>query len=223
MVGVAKRYELYETGRALDRVLAFSDGVFAIAITLLVLNFRVPELSGGDIDRKLLDFLDNEWSMLLNYVLSFFVIAKFWLAHHRLSLLLNKVDPAFMAWNLVLLAFIVFLPYPTELSGTYEDSVASTVIYSATLVVTSVVSAVLWRVAQEHKLMDERVTDDFNRHSNFRAMGIPIVFGLSIPIAFVNVSAARFSWLLLFAIRLFEARRFDSVHHPFGQPDDVQS
>src|ERR1700730_4627943 len=105
--------DLDEQGRGLDRAIGFSDGVFAIAITLLVLNFRVPSVPTHNVDARLLDALSHETGIVIGFAVSFYTIARFWIAHHRLSILLRRVDSGFIVLNLVLLAAIVFLPFPT--------------------------------------------------------------------------------------------------------------
>src|SRR5260370_8201530 len=92
--------ELDESGRGLDRTIGFSDGVFAIAITLLVLNFRVPQVPSHGVDAHLLDALTDETGTLTGFVISFYVIARFWIAHHRLSFLLRHPDSVFTLLHL---------------------------------------------------------------------------------------------------------------------------
>ena len=141
-----------ERGRALSRVIAFSDGVFAIAITLLVLNFRVPDVSGPNLNHKLLDALYDDWGLWLSYGLSFLIIAKFWTVHHRLSLLLRRIDSRFIALNLVFLACVVVLPFPTELLGTYGDTITATVLYAAAMTLAGLASGALWEHARRATL-----------------------------------------------------------------------
>lgn len=68
----------------IGRITAFSDCVFSIAMTLLVVSLEIPKIDGNQVDRELRTFLDQEWGQLLGYALSFYVLARFWLAHHRL-------------------------------------------------------------------------------------------------------------------------------------------
>ena len=111
-------FEFDEKGRGLDRVIAFSDGVFAIAITLLVLNFRVPHVVGThDQNRQFFEGLWHDSGLVLGFALSFYVIARYWRSHHRLSPRLKTIDNRFISLNLIFLALIVFLPYPTEIIG----------------------------------------------------------------------------------------------------------
>jgi len=108
----------WETGR----VEAFSDGVFAIAITLLVLDIRIEPDQYDHLLRALLD----EWSSYFAYVTSFFTVGSVWIAHHALFTRLKYIDPVLLRLNLVLLLVAAFLPFPTAvLSQAFEESTRS--------------------------------------------------------------------------------------------------
>jgi uncharacterized membrane protein len=147
-------------GLNLTRVEAFSDGVFAIAITLLVLELTVPEGSEDD----LLEAIVDQWPSYLAYVVSFATIGATWLRHAALTHHLQRVDAAFVRLNLLVLMVVASLPFPTRLLGEYarEDDaerVAATVFGVALLVTATLVSA-LWRHAIRAQLLREDVADD---------------------------------------------------------------
>jgi uncharacterized membrane protein len=195
------------------RAEAFSDGVFAIAITLLVLNFRVPQVPSHGVDAHLLDALTDESGTLTGFVVSFYVIARFWIAHHRLSVLLRHVDPVFIAWNLGFLGAIVFLPFPTEVVGRYGQSTTAVVFYASAMTVTGVLSGVVWQYAVTHDLIDERMMLQAKRQALARAVITPLVFATSVPIAFIDPDAAKYWWILLVGQR-FVSRRFGGTEQP---------
>jgi len=134
-----------ETGR----VEAFSDGVFAIAITLLILDVKVPAKVGpGNLGRVLLE----EWPMFLAFLTSFFTIGVMWMNHHRLFTLIHAVDDSLVALNLLLLLGITWIPFPTALLATHlrasgNDRMAA-LIYSATFFVMAIFFRVLWSYAR---------------------------------------------------------------------------
>src|ERR1700709_1692728 len=97
------------------RLEALSDGVIAIAITLLILEIKVPEGAGEDLPHQ----LTEQWPSYVSYVVSFFVIGVIWLNHHALFAHLARVDRKLMALNLVLLFTIATIPWPTSLLATY--------------------------------------------------------------------------------------------------------
>jgi uncharacterized membrane protein len=204
-------FQLDERGRGLDRILAFSDGVFAIAITLLVLNFKVPNLPGNhDLSHRLLHALTHDVGLYVGFIVSFYMVARFWVSHHSLSLVLRKADPTFVTLNLMFLACIVFVPFPAELLGVYPDTTTAVVFYAAALVVTSVMAALLWHVAFVRGLTDPKAGDVRGEAFTRTAM-TAVVFGASIPIAFVNTSVAKELWILLAVAPFVIARRRSRV------------
>jgi uncharacterized membrane protein len=209
-----------ERGRGLDRTIGFSDGVFAIAITLLVLNFRIPQVGSHGVDAHLLDALGHETSIFVGFVLSFWVISRFWVAHHRLSILLRRVDSTFIALNLVFLAAIVIIPYPTEILGRYGSSKTAVVFYAATLTISGTLSGAVWWYAMRRRLVDERMTAQERREAVLRSLTTPLVFATSVPIAFINTEAAKYWWILLVGQR-WVSRRFSRTDEPSARADQA--
>jgi uncharacterized membrane protein len=130
------------------RVEAFSDGVFAIAITLLVLEIRIEPSGFEHLWRALAD----EWPSYLAYVTSFLTVGGVWLAHHGLFTRLRFVDPALMRLNILLLMAVSFLPFPTglmaeALRGSEAAERAAVVVYGATALVIEALLATAWRYA----------------------------------------------------------------------------
>jgi uncharacterized membrane protein len=125
---------------AKSRIEAFSDGVIAVAITLLVLDLRVPEPDGtGDLGSRLSEL----WPNYLAYVVSFVAIGIMWINHHAMLRRLAGVDHSVLVFNLLLLLFIVVLPFTTSLLATYLDAPdggrLAAVVYAGSFLVTSVV------------------------------------------------------------------------------------
>jgi uncharacterized membrane protein len=135
------------------RLEAFSDGVFAIAITLLVLEISVPEDAGDDLLHAVL----AEWPSYLAYVVSFATIGAAWLSHSTITEYLEQVDPVFVRLNLLLLLVVSFLPFPTKLLAGYigetgPERVAATV-YGLTLLAVGAMLAAVWSYAVNHHLV----------------------------------------------------------------------
>ena len=126
--------------RDVDRLVAFSDGVFAIAITLLVLSLTVPTVSDKHLGKALQGLLPE----LFTYGLSFLVVGMFWMAHHRTFRSLVKVDRTLLWINLAVLGFVALLPFPTEILGRYGDTTLGTVVYAAAICAVGTVSVLLW-------------------------------------------------------------------------------
>lgn len=187
----AKRREENEIEFA--RIVAFSDGVFSIAITLLVLNLTIEKhLASDEVAHALLE----QWESLLSYAISFAVIARFWLNHHRFFGQVTAFDSRLIALNMVYLAFVVLIPFSSEVLGEYGGQTPSVVLYSANLAAVVIVGFVMITDARRAGLttIDERM----QREGAIRAAFIGGVFLLSIPLAFVDSGIAPLIWLLLF-------------------------
>lgn len=208
-----------DSGRSLERLIAFSDGVFAIAMTLLVLSLTVPTLTGSaeKINDELWTTLREQLPELLSYAISFAVIGRYWLIHHRLFRLVRRADPPLLVWNLALLAVIAIIPFPTELLGRYGDTTAAVVAYSCTMVLVGLTNIGLTQHVYRAGLLDERVTEEFRDHAQWRGVMVPAAFAISIPIAFVDPIAATWSWAVLIVVMsvVIKRRYGDSIRHPY--------
>src|SRR3954452_5247707 len=115
-----------------NRIVAFTDGVFAIAMTLLVLGLTVPSGS-EDLTH---DLLDNQGDFLA-YGISFAVLGRYWLSHHRFFSALERFDGVLMALNLFYLAWIALVPFTSQVLGDYGDKTDSVVLYAINMIFVS--------------------------------------------------------------------------------------
>ena len=186
------------------RLEAFGDGVFAIAITLLVLEIAVPAVSGIE----LLHGLAEQWPAYLAYGMSFFSIGVLWIAHYGVTRALRGVDALFLRLNLLFLFFVAFLPYPTRLLAEYltdknGERVAVTV-YALTLLAISVTLRLLWHyVTEDRRLLSDDITDEQISATNTTltpALGfyaIAVGLGLVAPLAAVVLLALAIVFLAI--------------------------
>jgi uncharacterized membrane protein len=121
------------------RLEAFSDGVFAIVITLLVLDIRLPEVSYAELPHA----LEMIFPKIISYVLSFAVIGLYWMGHHYYFRLLEKTNGVFIWLNILLLLLISFIPFPTSLLGTYQFQTIPVLMYGVNLLAVNVVSMIM--------------------------------------------------------------------------------
>lgn len=191
MAGPGQSYERGEVEFA--RVLAFSDGVFAIAMTLLVVGIGIPDVRESDLG----DALRKLRPEILSFFISFIVIGYYWLAHHRFFARLKSITPGLMAVNLVYLAAIAFVPFPTALVGKYEQSSMSVIIYALTLGTASLLEAVMFAWARRSGCLRMVVPDDAFRFAMVASLLPVLVFALSIPISLASTTLALLSWLLV--------------------------
>jgi uncharacterized membrane protein len=183
-----------------DRVLFFSDAVFAIAITLLVVDIRVPDVTSGVVDAS--QALHDARYKILGFVISFLVIGLFWMGHHRLFRYITALDRPLIFLNLLFLGTIAFLPYPTALLFVSSTSqVAATVFYAACVAGAGFAELAVWVYAIRAKgLVPASIPPAFRRYELAQLLPTPVVFGLSIPVAFVAPGVAPFTWILLVPI-----------------------
>jgi uncharacterized membrane protein len=199
-----------ETGR----VEAFSDGVFAIAITLLILDIKVPEppdgfsaLSSAEGTRWLLHELASRWASYVAYLMSFVVILVMWVSHHRIFKLVARVDGPFLFWNGLLLLLISFVPFPTSLAATYFLTPAAKVgaaVYAGHGVAISFTFEGLWGYATRRgKLMAPGTEETVARMTSRYRFG-PWMYVVCFVVALFSATAALAMCLVFAAFFAFE-------------------
>ena len=204
----AREQELTE-GKALERLIFFSDAIFAIAMTLLVLDIPRPGPR-----TNLATFLTTHDGKFIAFFISFWVIALFWLGHHRLFRYVRHLDHGLIMINLVLLFWVAFLPYPSAILGDRADTVSATVFYAAVMCLAGLSSASLTWYAVSHRGFTGPIHPAMARYYTFRGLATTLVFAISIPIALIlSPTAAQAWWFVLFALhfgaRLIAERRAD--------------
>jgi uncharacterized membrane protein len=143
------------------RVEAFSDGVFAIAATLLVVDLKPPR--GAMTGAQLVDALVAEWPTYVSYAMSFLYLGIIWAHHHAVYRLLKRTDQVFLTINILFLMVIAVLPFPTAILGEYlgergERHRIATLVYTGTLFVTALLFNALWLWGKhERRLIDDMV------------------------------------------------------------------
>ncbi len=176
-----------ETGR----LEAFSDGVFAVAITLLVLNIKIPGLESSPNtlpgDDELWKMLRGEWPMLIAYVTSFATIGVMWLNHHKLFRHIKRVNNPLILINLLLLLIIVFIPVPTALLAEYlihPEAHTAALLFSGTYFLMASCFNILWRYAAYHnrllgKNVDSQSVAAISRQYLYGPLLYLIIFGVA--------------------------------------------
>lgn len=190
-----------EARRELDRIVNFSDGVFAIVITLLILTIQVPEIPPALVARELPSRLLALEPKILSYVISFLVVAVYWMAHHRVFRPIRGYDGTLLWLNFLFLMVISFLPFPTSLLGEYGEQQLPMVIYAANVSVASLLlTAISWYAKNRGNLVAPGLDEGHTGHRRLQGLEVPVVFLLSIAVSFFSVRAAMYSWLVLLAV-----------------------
>jgi len=195
-----------EPNKVMDssRVVGFTDGLFVVAATLLVVSIDIPTIPERDVATQLPHVLDDIVPQLLSYFISFAVIVLFWFRHHALFGRVHTHDARFVALNMVFLAFIAVLPFPSELLGKYGQEKISVVIYAINVLVLSSLLISLYVYSERKNLVDADVEGGIYR---VRALSVLLVFGTSIPVALLfGARAAEYTWLGMFIVPRLLAR-----------------
>jgi uncharacterized membrane protein len=172
-----------------SRLEAFSDGVFAIAITLLVLDLKVP--TRDELHGTLASALLAEWPRYAAYVVSFFVIGVIWINHHTVMDAIARVDKSLLVLNLALLLTVVTIPFTTSLFAEYlqagSEAKLAAALYSAVMFVHAVLWIVFWRHAAYHPALLAPEIDPARARASVRgfSFGVP-VYAIAMGLSFVS-------------------------------------
>src|SRR6266545_6102112 len=174
-----------------QRIEAFSDGVFAIAITLLIIEISVPHVTG---EGSLAAALGDLWPSYGAYVLSFVMIGIYWVNHHSLFRLFVRTDHFFLMLNVFFLMAIAFLPFPTAVLGEYlNDSVerdSAVRLYSLGLLLPAFGWIVVWLYANARGLVDERLAPEYVRFLTVQYLLSNVLYAGALMLSFLDAWVA---------------------------------
>jgi uncharacterized membrane protein len=181
------------------RVESFSDGVFAFAITLLVLSIPIPDIKAAD-DQFLTAALLRAIPQLVPYVTSFATIGIIWLNHHSMFNEVEKVKHTTLTLNLLLLLVIAFIPYPTGVIGRYGALRSAVVFYGATFTAAGLAFSALWLDIRRNRLSREHKNEARIRSTTVRNLIGPVIYPAATALAFI---APKTSLGIFFGLAVF--------------------
>jgi uncharacterized membrane protein len=196
------------------RVEGFSDGVFAIAATLLAVEMKVPR--GASNIEQLQQTLTSQWPVYISYGMSFVYLGIYWSHHTRVFRLFKRTDHIFLKLNVLFLMMIALIPFPTALLGEFlqvrdERGRLVVLIYSGLLFATSCFFNLIWLYATyRNRLIDQNTPADLIKTISKHYGVAPIVYGLAFLVAFWSPPVSLF---LNFLAALFYFLPFQLVHH----------
>ena len=204
MSDVRSRYRrVFDDGSDTERMVFFSDAVFAIALTLLVIDLAVPEDRDGTAGEVLLGL----WPNFLAYALSFTIIAINWVSHYRRYRVIKTHDSWLLLLNLVLLFFIALLPFPTSLLSSYSGQAPAVALYAFVVGLLSALQWATWQYAYSKGMVDASVDKGLFRWVRINQLAVPLVFWASIPIAILwDGGIAMYFWFALFPVNFIIGR-----------------
>lgn len=199
----------------MERIVFFSDAVMAIAITLLAIDLKIPEISPALAAVQLPARLEELLPRLGSFFISFVVIGVYWNAHHRYFSYINRYDTLLILLNMVFLLFIALMPFVASLLGQYAFLPLGVIVYSLAVSLTGLSLASIWfHATYRHRLVDEHLEAGAIRYRLQVALLGPLIFLISIPFAWISPSATMTVWwispLLLFGITRLTRRRTSS-------------
>jgi uncharacterized membrane protein len=186
-------------------MILFSDAVLAIAITLLAIEIKIPVLEPGEItERALLGEIRHLVPKLLGFLISFFIIGVYWTRHHTLFGYVTASTGRLIWLNLLFLFSIALMPFSTGLLGEYSTPdtlhlVTPLIVYALNVCLTGVMNLLLWRYVTDPRnhVTDGTMDPAMARAARLRAVIIPAIFALIVPVAFIDAVAARYVPLLI--------------------------
>jgi uncharacterized membrane protein len=188
-------------GDDLGRILALSDGVFAFAMTLLVLSLAVPVYLHRPTNGMLIGFLLGDWTALFGYVFAFVMIGIWWVVHHRTFLYIARFDSGLLWINMALLMEVAVMPFVLSFYLTYDYRQVAVVLFDVIQIALGLTSTVLWEYAKRQRLTKPEVPAAAAKFFTDRGLASSAVFAASIGISFVNVSAAQYFWVAVFVVQ----------------------
>ncbi|MGZ5484713.1 MAG: TMEM175 family protein [Nitrososphaeraceae archaeon] len=181
-----------------EHVISFSDAVFAFAITLMALSIDIPDLPSNLTQSELLDKLYGLFPQFESYIISFAVIAIFWVSYHQVFNHIKGSHIIMVYLNLLFLLLITLLSLSTSLVINYGGYHIPYIIYSFMVILTSSLLAMIWWHATKDKLLiDKNLRSLYIKGVMINLISIPLVFTISIIISFVNLGIAEYFWLVI--------------------------
>lgn len=188
-----------------DRLEMFSDGVFAIVITLLVLEVKVPEIANSVTSFEFVHELGQLWPKLYAFVLSFALIYIIWMNHHQTFNMIVKSNRTLMLLNGLILFFTVLVPFPTALVGEYPFQPLAGVIYGAVMAFLAISHLILYQYATKKKLIDESIPQEVVERGFKRTLVGPIFYTIGAVCALIFLPASYIMYILIAIYYLFPA------------------
>jgi len=192
--------------RTTDRMAGFSDAIFAFAMTLLMLDIKVPDVPHGAASDELTAWVAAQAPMLLIYVLSFVVIGLFWMNHHRMFQHIHRHDSVLMWLNMAFLLVISLMPFPTAVLGEYGDTPLAVCLYAGFLLVADLLLNLIWRYATfNRRLVSPDMDSALISNTARRGLLISLIFASSMLVAlFVNPVLAMWMWVLVLFVKIMK-------------------
>lgn len=191
-----------------DRLVSFSDGIFAIAVTLLAFNLKIPEMNPSNVHAQLPGQIKLMVPHFVTYLISFLLVAIYWTIHHRMIERIAHVDSTFVWLNIGYLLVISFMPFAAGLLGTYPHESICEIIYLGSAALVTILSISMWQYASfKHRLIRKEVTTAMVNYFFSRGAASLAVILFALLLALFDVHGTQFTLFLLIPANI-TVRRF---------------
>lgn len=188
------------TALSFERILFFSDAVFAIVITLLVLELKAPHIErAGFTEEAMRHELLELLPKFLGFVYSFFIVGMLWIEHHRIFRFIVDWDFGLIARNLLFLLFVAFVPFPTALFSENYYSRTAFILYASCFALAAIGKLWVWRyaVSKREQMIAADVDDETIKQISRRSWAVPIVCMIAIGFSFIAIAFGGFAFPLI--------------------------
>lgn len=186
----------------LDHVVIFSDAIFAFSITIVLLSIPIPQLPTNLDEEQIQAKLWEMKPYFESYAISFAVIGIYWISYHKVFNKIIGSHPVMVGLNLVFLFFVTLISLFTILDIQYGSYRTVFILYAMVLTLTGSTLAFIWLHAGKTGLLDNDLSSSLKIHILIQMIVPPLVFLLSIPIAFIHVNVAQYFWLVIIPINI---------------------
>jgi uncharacterized membrane protein len=192
-----------------EHVISFGDAIFAFAITFMTLSIDIPDLPPNLTEPQLLSRLYELYPQVESYIISFAVIAIFWISYHQVFNYIKGSHILMVYLNLLFLLLITFLSITTSLVINYGSYQIPYVIYCIVVIMTSSLLALIWWYAtKDYRLIDKNINPLFVRGLMVNLLLVPFVFAISILVSFFDLDIAQYFWLIIVPLNIVVRRKY---------------
>ncbi len=197
-------------GMTTHRIEALTDGIFAVAMTLLVLNLKLPQGGVEEVEADLLGLITGQSHVFSNYAMSFLLAAVFWIIHHQQSHVIKRTDRNHLWLNILILMFVSLIPFSTSLINDYHDDWMASIFFGMNMFILGSLFYINWDYAtRNHRLVALNLDPRRIAVGKRRSAVTPIVSLLAMALVFVDVSISSFAYLLIPLILFHPIFRYD--------------
>jgi uncharacterized membrane protein len=209
----------HEPSNGYERLVTFSDAVFAIAATLLFIDLRPPTASPTAYEVALRDFLSDPGPFIATTI-GFLVVGSYWASHRRIFGLIRDTNGTLVWANLTFLFFVAVQPFLTAAMAEHSPNQTSVLLYTYGQIGAGIAQGLVWWVALRHReLLTERATAGRIRYVSVALLRAPVTFALSIPVTIlVGPPAGMASWGLMVLLAVLMSRVFADLDRPSQAP-----